>query len=133
MPYDTNSHFASCANPAESKFLQEGCALKIALFGATGTIGQRILNEARSRGHQVTVVTRDPSRVANGNAVAGDVLDAASIEKAVKGHDVVISAVGPRPNEDPQMVPQAARALVDGVSRAGVPRLLIVGGAGSLE
>lgn len=111
--------------------------MKIALLGASGTIGQRILNEALTRGHYVTAVARDPSRVGadrpNLAAVTGDALNPSSIEKAVKGHDVVISAVGPRSGDDPQMVPLAARALVQGVSRSGVRRLLIVGGAGSLE
>jgi putative NADH-flavin reductase len=107
--------------------------VKIALFGASGTIGQRILKEARSRGHQVTVVARNNSRIDGIPAVKGDVLDAASIAEAVKGNDVVISAVGPRPEEDPQMVPQAAMALIEGTKKAGVSRLMIVGGAGSLE
>jgi putative NADH-flavin reductase len=107
--------------------------MKIALFGASGTIGQRILKEARSRGHQVTVVARDKSRIDGIPAVKGDVLDSASVAEAVKGSDVVISAVGPRPGEDPKMVPQAATALLEGTKKAGVPRLLIVGGAGSLE
>jgi uncharacterized protein len=107
--------------------------VNIALFGASGTIGQRILKEARSRGHQVTVVARNTSRIDGIPAVTGDVLDAASIAEAVKGNDAVISAIGPRPGEDPQMVPRAATALIQGVQQAGVARLLIVGGAGSLE
>jgi uncharacterized protein len=107
--------------------------VKVALFGASGTIGQRILKEALDRGHQVTVVSRNPSRINGIPAVQGDVLEAASIAEAVKGNDSVISAVGPRPGEDPKMVPHAATALVAGVKQAGVPRLLIVGGAGSLE
>jgi uncharacterized protein len=107
--------------------------VKIALFGASGTIGQRILKEARSRGHQVTVVARNTSRIDGIPAVRGDVLDGASIAETVKGNDVVISAVGPRPGEDPKMVPQAATALIEGVKQSGVARLLVVGGAGSLE
>jgi putative NADH-flavin reductase len=51
----------------------------------------------------------------------------------MQGNDVVISAIGPRPGEDVQIVPKAARALIAGVKAAGIPRLLIVGGAGSLE
>ena len=107
--------------------------MKIALFGSSGTIGQRILKEALSRRHQVTVVARNTSRTDGIPAVKGDVLDGSSVAEAVKGSDVVISAVGPRPGEDPKMVPQAATALIEGVKQAGVPRLLIVGGAGSLE
>jgi putative NADH-flavin reductase len=107
--------------------------VKIALLGATGTIGQRILSEAVKRGHQVTAVVRDPARVQGVSAVRGDALDSASIAQAVKGNDVAISAVGPRQGEDVELVPKAAHALVDGVKQAGVARLMIVGGAGSLE
>lgn len=107
--------------------------MKIALFGASGTIGQRILKEALSRGHQVTVVSRNASRTDGIPVVIGDVLGASSVAEAVKDSDVVISAVGPSPGEDPKMVPQAAAALIEGVKQTGVPRLLIVGGAGSLE
>ncbi|HLI83115.1 MAG TPA: NAD(P)-dependent oxidoreductase [Bryobacteraceae bacterium] len=112
--------------------------MDIALFGASGSIGQRILKEAHNRGHRVTVIARNAGRIDGVPAVKGDVLDAFSIAAAVEGHHVVISAVGPRPGEDPQMVPRAAAALIEGVKEAGrlkgnLPRLLIVGGAGSLE
>ncbi|MBV9506382.1 MAG: NAD(P)-dependent oxidoreductase [Acidobacteriia bacterium] len=107
--------------------------MKIAIFGASGTIGQRILKEALSRGHQVTAVTRGSTKVDGVPSVPGDVLDAASVAQAVKGTDVVINSVGPRPGDDPEMVPRAAHALIEGVKQAGVKRLLIVGGAGSLE
>ncbi len=81
---------------------------------------------------------REPSRVTAQNsklqAVAGDVLDPASIVESVKEHDVAVSAIGPKlPDGDPQVVVNAARALLDGVARAGVKRLVVVGGTGSLE
>ncbi len=110
--------------------------MKIALFGATGMIGERIAEEALARGHQVTAIVRDPARLklANDNlrVVGGDVLDADSVAATVVGHDAVISAIGPRAG-DPQMLIQAAHALIAGLGRAGVNRLLVVGGAGSLE
>src|SRR3989454_4538971 len=113
--------------------------MRIALFGAGGIIGRRILDEALRRGHQVTAVVRDPTgfsgppdRVA---VVRGAVADAAGVPAAVRGHDAVISAVGPAHTADarPQMLVDAARALTAGLPRAGVRRLLVVGGAGSLE
>jgi putative NADH-flavin reductase len=112
--------------------------MKIALFGANGTIGQRILREALDRGHEVTAIVRDPSRFDKTSEklslVAGDIADPSGIAGVVKGHDVVISAVGPKlPDGDPQIVVEAARSLLEGVERAGVKRLLVVGGAGSLE
>jgi len=112
--------------------------MKIALFGATGMIGERIAKEALARGHQVTAIVRDPARLAvadnNLRVVGGDVLDAGSVAAAVVGHDAVISAVGPSAGDgDPQMLVQAAHALVEGLGRAGVKRLVVVGGAGSLD
>jgi putative NADH-flavin reductase len=110
--------------------------MKIALIGATGTIGQRILREALGRGHTVTAIARDPSRVAEQNpnltVVAGDLLDPRSVADAVAGHDAVVSSYGP-PQGSEQTLVDATRSLIDGVKRAGVKRLVAVGGAGSLE
>lgn len=110
--------------------------MKLALLGATGTIGQRILQEALTRGHQVTAIVRDPSRVAqqhdNLTVVTGDIFNADSVAQAVANHDVVISAFGPKHGEEEQLV-AATRSLLQGVKQAGVRRLLAVGGAGSLE
>src|SRR2546428_4715328 len=111
----------------------------IALFGAGGMIGGRILEEALRRGHEVTAVVRDPTRFSGAAdrvaVVQGDVVDAASVAAAVRGHDAVISAVGPAhtPDARPQMLGDAARALIAGVPRASVRRLLVVGGAGGPE
>jgi uncharacterized protein len=111
-------------------------ALKIALFGATGMIGSRIAAEATSRGHQVTALVRDPARVPGGNAnlraVQADVLDAGSIAATTRGHDVVASAYSP-PSDDVAVLTKATHALVEGVRAAGLKRLVVVGGAGSLE
>jgi putative NADH-flavin reductase len=111
-------------------------ALKIALFGATGMIGSRIAAEAARRGHQVTALARNPERVpadvANLKAAQADLLDAASVAAAVRGHDVVASAYAP-PHDDTGIVVTATRTLVEGVRAAGLKRLVAVGGAGSLE
>ncbi|MGF6771115.1 putative NADH-flavin reductase [Paraburkholderia sp. GAS199] len=111
--------------------------LKIALFGATGMIGSRIAAEAASRGHQVTALVRDPARVpagvANLHAAQADLLDAASVGGAVRGHDVVASAYAPPQADTAEVLGKATRALIDGVRAAGLKRLVVVGGAGSLE
>ena len=110
--------------------------LKIALFGATGTIGSRIAAEAGRRGHQVTALARNPARVpvdvANLKAAQADLLDAASVGAAVRGPDVVASAYAP-PQDNLAALTTATHALVDGVRAAGLKRLVVVGGAGSLE
>jgi uncharacterized protein len=110
--------------------------MKIALIGATGMIGKRILEEALARGHEVTAIVRDPSRVKieneRLNVVIGNIFDEESIARAVRGHDLVISAFGPKAGEE-QTLMEATRSLMNGVKKSGVSRLLSVGGAGSLE
>ncbi|MEW6344753.1 MAG: NAD(P)H-binding protein [Paraburkholderia sp.] len=110
--------------------------LNIALIGATGVIGSRIAAEAARRGHQVTALARNPERVqagvANLKAAKVDLLDAASLAAAVRGHDVVASAYAP-PRDDAAILTKATHALVEAVRAAGLKRLVIVGGAGSLE
>ena len=110
--------------------------MKIALFGATGMIGQRILREALQRGHDVTAIARDQSGVTAQNStlrtITGDILDPQSVAQVVTGHDVVITAYGPG-SGDPQTLVTAARALIIGLKQAGVKKLVIVGGAGTLE
>ena len=107
--------------------------MKLALFGAGGMIGSRILAEALQRGHPVTVVTRHPEKLPAPPrrviVIRGDVLDPVSVAAAVQNHDAVLSAVGPTP----EIVLGAARALLEGLPRAGVKRLVVVGGAGTLE
>ncbi|PCE28507.1 NAD(P)-dependent oxidoreductase [Burkholderia ubonensis] len=107
--------------------------LNIALFGATGTIGSRIAAEAARRGHRVTALSRTPGAGGDGiTAKAADLFDPASIAAALPGHDVVASAYGPK-QDDPAKVVAATHALVAGVRAAGLKRLVVVGGAGSLE
>ncbi|MFI5763054.1 NAD(P)-dependent oxidoreductase [Streptomyces sp. NPDC051563] len=116
---------------------------KIALFGATGMIGSRVLHEALGRGHEVTAVVRDPAHFAESEAssadisvVRGDVLDTASVSRAAAGQDVVVSAYGPG-SGDPGTLVGAAKALIGGVQALGEdgprPRVVTVGGAGSLR
>lgn len=108
--------------------------MKIAIFGANGMVGKRILDEAVSRKHDVTVIARNPSKydgAENFSVVAGDATDSASVAQAAAGSDVVISAVGPN-NASPETVIKAAQALLEGTEKAGVRRLFFVGGAGSL-
>ncbi|MFD8391115.1 NAD(P)-dependent oxidoreductase [Streptomyces sp. NPDC059680] len=113
---------------------------KIALYGATGTIGSRVLREALDRGHQVTAVVRNPKKFIeqhpNLTVTTGDVLDPASVTAIAEGQDVVVSAVGggDGPGHIATIAP-AAKSLVAGLRPLGekAPRLITVGGAGSLR
>jgi putative NADH-flavin reductase len=109
--------------------------MKLIVFGASGALGSRLLAEALERGHEATAVARDASRLDDhGGRVqtaAADVTDAGSVATVAPGHDVAVSAV--TQHQQPEMLVDAARGLLEGLGRAGVPRLISVGGAGSLE
>jgi putative NADH-flavin reductase len=109
--------------------------MKITLYGASGMIGSRILDEALRRGHTVNAVVRDTSKIAarpNLTITAGDATDAASIAATAAGSDIAISAYSPG-HGDQDDLSKNARALLDGLAQAKVGRVISVGGAGSLE
>jgi uncharacterized protein len=109
-------------------------SMNVVLFGASGMIGSRVLKELVRRGHTVKAVVRDVSRVAAepGVTVAqGDMSDAAQVAALATGADAVVSAYSPGQGTENQLVP-AIQALVAGANRAGVRRVVIVGGAASL-
>lgn len=102
--------------------------MKIALIGASGNAGSRILKELSDRGHAVTAIARTPERIAalpGVTPLAGDLSDTAALAETLRGHDAVISAV--------HFLVTDAQALIDTVRASGVKRYLVVGGAGSLE
>lgn len=109
--------------------------MHIALYGATGHAGSRILTELLSRGHQVTAITRDPAKLAprpNLTIKQGDVASASAIAANIKGADVVVSAYAPPADNTDQIIP-VTQNFIEAVKQAHVPRFLYVGGAASLE
>jgi uncharacterized protein len=112
--------------------------MKIAVIGATGFVGSAILKEALDRGHEVAAIVRNPDKLAPHAKLhpkKGDVYNEDEVARLVTGHDAVISAFNPgwsNPDIYNQQV-KGTRAIINGVKKAGVKRLLFVGGAGSLE
>ena len=110
--------------------------MKVALYGATGNSGSRILAELVSRGHQVTAIVRDPSKLPNpGPGVVvkqDDLSDPRKIAAAINGAEVTISAYAP-PQDDSDQIVDVTRRQVDAIKLAGNSRLLVVGGAGGLN
>jgi putative NADH-flavin reductase len=108
--------------------------MNVVLYGASGMVGSRVLQELLRRGHTVTAVTRNPETVtaAGVKAVKGDVTDWASVALTAKGADAVISAYAP-PQGHEETIVDATRSLLSGLQKAEVKRAIFVGGAGSLE
>jgi putative NADH-flavin reductase len=102
--------------------------MKIALIGAAGNAGSRILAELSRRGHHITAIARHPEKIAELSGVTplqADAGDVAGLAAAIKDHDAVVSSV--------HFTASDPRKLIAAVHQAGVPRYLVVGGAGSLE
>ncbi len=118
-------------------------SLNILVYGATGKIGALVVDEALRRGHMVTAVSRDPAKIQHDHqnlaAVKGDLLDADSIASLVGDQDVVIISVrgiigkSKKPESALQFiaVEKVVNVLRDLDGTA--PRLIHVGGSGSLE
>ncbi len=123
--------------------------MQVGVIGATGTIGSRVVSEALSRGHHVTAFSRDASKIEDSRENITwrslDVLDASSIAAVLPGLDVLISGFGPgnaakdvadslaQSIADPTLYVRAAKALLAALNSHPRIRLIVIGGAASLE
>jgi uncharacterized protein len=111
--------------------------MKIAIFGASGRIGSRIVNEALHRGHDVTAVARHPEDytvvLPRLHVTRGDLFNTQDVEAAVFDHDAVVCAYNATKGAAPSSFSELTVPLLNGLKQAHVKRLLVVGGAGSLE
>ncbi|MDQ7988719.1 MAG: NAD(P)-dependent oxidoreductase [Candidatus Dactylopiibacterium sp.] len=112
--------------------------MNIALIGGTGFVGTAVLQELLARGHDVIALARTPGKLAAQPRLTvrqADVLDAAQVASALAGADALVSAYNPGWSEPRihDLFLQGHDAIVAGARQAGVKRVLVVGGAGSLE
>ncbi|MGR6922038.1 NAD(P)-dependent oxidoreductase [[Actinomadura] parvosata] len=116
--------------------------MRIGVFGATGLIGSRVVAEAVARGHEVTAFTRDATRVPADAGQAtwrvADVMDVPAVTEAIAGSDVIVNALNagrdiPETIANAHVFPAAARSLLEALESHPAARLIVVGGAGSLE
>jgi putative NADH-flavin reductase len=100
--------------------------MKIALVGATGNAGSRVLTELVNRGHHVTGIVRNPEKLETSDQVSAAATDGttASLAKEIAGHDAVVTSV--------RFVDLDPDILVPAIVESGVKRYVVVGGAGSL-
>lgn len=111
--------------------------MNITLIGASGFIGTAVLNEALARDHRVTALVTRPERLsahANLTALAADVMDVAALTAQLAGADAVVSAFSGHAHADTfDYFVAGTRNIITAAKEARAPRLVVVGGAGSLE
>lgn len=101
--------------------------MRLLIFGATGGTGRELVRQALERGHSVTAFARDPAALDKRDGLrvlAGDVFDAAAVERAVAGHEAVLCVLG-KPATSPGTVrSQGTRNIVRAMESAGPRRLI---------
>jgi uncharacterized protein len=129
--------FAACDfDSAKSATASNPKSLHILLVGASGMIGSRVLSEATSRGHCVIAASRNPEKIKAGpnvKAVKLDATDQSALTAEAKKADVIVSATSPRGGGDPVKEAKAVGDAEIAAAKAAGKRLMVVGGAGSLN
>lgn len=115
--------------------------MRVVLFGATGQIGSRVLTQALPRGHQMTVVVREPSKITVADpgltVVEGNARDRDAVVAVIAGHEAVISALGPGgPGVSDQhldILTVGTSNLIAGMRTAGIRRSVVLGSVATLN
>lgn len=112
--------------------------MKVAVIGATGFVGQNVVAELANRGHEVIAISRHAQASDDTKAIvtkSADVNDRTALKEAIKGTDVVVSAFNAgwtNPNLYNDFI-TGAKNIEQAVKDSGVNRLVVIGGAGSLQ
>jgi putative NADH-flavin reductase len=118
-----------------NKGITQEDAMNVVVYGATGNSGSEIVKELLRRGHKVTGVARKVESLkdqAGVTAKTDDLENVDRIAEVIQGADVVVSAYQP-PSDNTDALIEVTKRELEAVKKAGVPRLIIVGGAGQLE
>lgn len=104
--------------------------MHIAVFGATGGTGRRVVEQALAAGHKVTALVRNPAKLNlqhdHLTVVVGDVLDATKVEQTLADADATIVSLGNTPNNPDYIVSQGTQVIVDAMKRLGRPTRIVV-------
>ena len=113
--------------------------MKAAIIGATGYVGNAILNELVNRNYEVTAIARNTSKITNPSENISkrnaDVFDENELTEVISGHDIVISAYNPgwtNPNIHEDYL-KGAESIQNAVEKSDVKRLIVIGGAGTMK
>ena len=106
----------------------------IAVFGATGKTGHRVLVRALAAGLEVRVLVRDPAKLVITSpaltVIRGDVLDADAVDQAVAGVDAVLSLFGQVKGSPPTLQADGTQLIVRAMARRSVKRIVTLSGGG---
>ena len=106
--------------------------MRLAIFGATGTVGSELLAQALAAGHDVRALARTPSKLPAGQprltSVEGNVKDASVVSQTVAGADAVISTLGATDRNDPDVRRAGTANILAAMNEHGIRRLVVMGG-----
>jgi putative NADH-flavin reductase len=111
-----------------AKKRKEGKKMKLLIFGATGGTGRKLVELALEQGHKVTAFARNPAALdyqhPNLQVVQGDVMELASVERAMPGQEAVLSALGAPASQKAPVRSEGTRNIISTMEKAGVRRLI---------
>ena len=100
--------------------------MRIIIFGATGSVGKQIVNQAIEQGHRVTAFGRDATKLTENRHqllfVQGNILDPEAVERAIEGHDAVLCAIGA--GRKGGVRAEGTRNIIAAMEKTGVKRLI---------
>lgn len=100
--------------------------MKLAIFGATGSVGRLAVNQALEQGHTITALVRDPEKIEtrheNLRLIKGDVMNAAAVKQAVQDQDAVLCILGA--GRKGNVRSEGTRQIIEAMKQSDVKRLV---------
>ncbi|MEM1255569.1 MAG: SDR family oxidoreductase [Cyanobacteria bacterium P01_H01_bin.21] len=102
--------------------------MKLLIFGATGTVGSQVVEQALTQGHTVTAFSRNPQKLdtqhPNLKYFQGDVMDFAAVEQAVQGQDAVVCVLGSGQKLTGTVRSEGTQNIVKAMEQSGIRRFI---------
>jgi putative NADH-flavin reductase len=121
------------ASPEPANSAGDTRPLRLFILGATGRVGQALVDQGLQRGHQISAFVRSPEKLGPARAgltvLRGDPRSSSELSSVLAGHDAVLSALGPLGLGPTTIHRDAARSTVTAMQAARAPRLLVVSAA----
>jgi putative NADH-flavin reductase len=102
--------------------------MKLIIFGATGTVGRQVVEQALHQGHAVTAFARNPGRLESQHPqlsrIKGDVMDFETVKQAIQGHEAVVCVLGSGKKLTGTVRSEGTRQIIRAMEETGVRRLI---------